>query len=860
MTNISFSARESQIVSEISKVVHEDPAFAQWNVDSPVNFKVFLHHPKKRLEIGLGSSYRTGTITFATEDVARRFLEVCGGTSARIQIGIGCRPIKFQPSKFRPKKHVLDELRRLPFRDPQTMAKREEKSSLLEGTDIRVSEIQFGWECRDDVFSVEYSRRVPCEIHFSRERREFEVSLPTANGLREIVVISFAQVQRISTTHSSSEVSVLFSLAYAPRFEISAVSPQLEQLLSTVRGLPPTRWRKMSLQDDIHRCFVAYISNAFRIIFELSQYDRFRRLWSLSEINLSILQTNYREETRTIFSPRVLRDIDAWLRQLKWPHSFHVDALLHNCVMDPGELLEMKPEIEDLVYEEEESYSTGFLRFFREQLRNLWFYEGSQSQESVKDCFERCRRTYNHKPLPLADDLFHSLHVYVTPTSLFLDGPYPEQTNRVIRKHRGNKDHFLRVTFVDEDHLKFRFNSNVDGRSFIDSRVGNILRNGLTVGGRRFEFLHYSQSALKGHAVWFILPFVDPLTKCKVDAKTIIEGLGTFANLPFDKSLIYCPARYAARISQAFTTTDSSISIDPGEIVIEDDIKSASGSCFTDGVGTVSRALADEMWKLLCSKKRRGFRSPDHPKPRAFQIRFRGSKGMISVDHTLRGRKLVLRPSMIKFEAAEKAIEIASVFNKPGKMFLNRPLIMLLEGLGVPGTIFLDLQRKAVERIMRATKTLEDTSTILDCYGLGQSFRFGSTMRHLAFLNRTCTPDDTFYRKCIRNIIFHILRDLKHRARIPVPGWTLVGVADVHSFLEEGQVFVCIEETRECRKYLEGPVCISRSPTIHPGDVQIAHAIGHPPPGSPFIEESLQNTIVFSSKGGSDGTKLQPFF
>ena len=102
----------------------------------------------------------------------------------------------------------------------------------------------------------------------------------------------------------------------------------------------------------------------------------------------------------------------------------------------------------------------------------------------------------------------------------------------------------------------------------------------------------------------------------------------------------------------------------------------------------------------------------------------------------------------------------------------------------------------------------------------------------------------------IANERYLLFRDLKHRARIPVPGWTLVGVADIHSYLNEGEVFVCIEDEGK-RQFLEGPICVSRSPTIHPGDVQIATAIGPPKPGSPFEIEPLQNTIVFSIQGKS---------
>lgn len=60
---------------------------------------------------------------------------------------------------------------------------------------------------------------------------------------------------------------------------------------------------------------------------------------------------------------------------------------------------------------------------------------------------------------------------------------------------------------------------------------------------------------------------------------------------------------------------------------------------------------------------------------------------------------------------------------------------------------------------------------------------------------------------------------------------------------------VCIKDQYTGPSYLEGPVLITRSPAIHPGDVQLVTAVGRPPPGSPFEYEELPNCVVFSCKG-----------
>jgi hypothetical protein len=88
--------------------------------------------------------------------------------------------------------------------------------------------------------------------------------------------------------------------------------------------------------------------------------------------------------------------------------------------------------------------------------------------------------------------------------------------------------------------------------------------------------------------------------------------------------------------------------------------------CFTDGVGTISRELAQAIWKELQAKTRRGKRIKTYP--RALQVRFMGSKGMLSVDHKLSGRAICIRQSMIKFDAPNSLdVEIARAFDKPGR-------------------------------------------------------------------------------------------------------------------------------------------------------------------------------------------------
>jgi RNA-dependent RNA polymerase len=190
------------------------------------------------------------------------------------------------------------------------------------------------------------------------------------------------------------------------------------------------------------------------------------------------------------------------------------------------------------------------------------------------------------------------------------------------------------------------------------------LRRGFELGGREFEFLAYSTSALREHSVWFVSPFRDPI-KGYVTAERIRSSLGDFSEL------LRTPSKYAARIALAFTATDRSIKILPDQWSEQDDL-----GPHTDGVGTISPQLADMIWDKLCGGHYvRGHRV----KPSAYQFRFLGYKGVVVVDHMLEGIQMRLRKSQRKFTSDEEPyFEVAQSFGKPNKVYLNRFVVVSL--------------------------------------------------------------------------------------------------------------------------------------------------------------------------------------
>ncbi|KAI4158772.1 MAG: hypothetical protein LQ342_007167 [Letrouitia transgressa] len=282
----------------------------------------------------------------------------------------------------------------------------------------------------------------------------------------------------------------------------------------------------------------------------------------------------------------------------------------------------------------------------------------------------------------------------------------------------------------------------------------------------------------------------------------VIKDLGDF-------SAIRSPAKCAARIGQAFSQTFSSVALSRSAIREIPDVK-RNNRVFSDGVG---------------------------------------AKGMISLDSRLHGEALCLRRSMIKFEAPNSIdIEICGAGFKPLPLYLNRPLIKILEDLGVPDWSFVYLQAEAVEQLRITTLNPVNAANFLQRNLIGKAARLSWLIRKLSYIGMSF-QDDHFLRSVLELAVLIQLKELKYRSRIYVEnGMTVYGIMDETDFLEEGQIY-CSVQNDKSGMVLTGRVVITRNPALHPGDVQCVDAVDAPK-GSPLRD--VHNCVVFSSKGKRD--------
>ena len=84
------------------------------------------------------------------------------------------------------------------------------------------------------------------------------------------------------------------------------------------------------------------------------------------------------------------------------------------------------------------------------------------------------------------------------------------------------------------------------------------------------------------------------------------------------------------------------------------------------------------------------------------QIRYKGAKGVLLLNENLKGKTIVLRKSMIKYEcthpAAKKYLDILN-WDKYYSGYLNRQIIILLKSLNISDEVFLDFQKRYIKRL-----------------------------------------------------------------------------------------------------------------------------------------------------------------
>ena len=220
---------------------------------------------------------------------------------------------------------------------------------------------------------------------------------------------------------------------------------------------------------------------------------------------------------------------------------------------------------------------------------------------------------------------------------------------------------------------------------------------------------------------------------------------------------------------------------------------------------------------------------------------------MVSLDPRLHGDVLQVRPSQEKFPAPDLSkLGICGVAKRALPFYLNRQLVTVLGDLGVETEAFCSLQATAIRSLRMITESPINAAGFLERNDVGVATNLPFLFERLYYMGISVF-DDRFLWSIIELSVLTNLRELKYRGRIPIEnGVTLFGILDETDTLDEGEVYV---SAMSKEAPITGPVAVTRSPALHPGDIQVAMAVSGDK-AAPF--QHLYNCIVFSQRGSRD--------
>ncbi|XP_027360341.1 RNA-dependent RNA polymerase 1 isoform X2 [Abrus precatorius] len=479
---------------------------------------------------------------------------------------------------------------------------------------------------------------------------------------------------------------------------------------------------------------------------------------------------------------------------------------------------------------------------FIEHILEKMYYSKEFCYEPTKWLTDQYRRYLTSKNRPrspvisLDTGLVYVRRVLITPCKVYFCGPEINVSNRVLRHFSEHIDNFLRVSFVDEE-LDKLYSTDLSQRALekkteIYTRILSILRNGIVIGDKRFEFLAFSSSQLRENSLWMFAS-----TKSGCTAAYIREWMGDFRQ-------IRNVAKYAARLGQSFGSSTETLSVHRDEIEIIPDvtvIHCGIEHVFSDGIGKISLEFAQRVAKKC------GYNST----PSAFQIRYGGYKGVVAVDPTS-SVKLSLRKSMHKYDSDNNKLDVLAC-SKFQSCYLNRQLITLLSTLGVKDCVFEEKQREAVDQLNTILTDSLKAQEVLDLMSSGEITNILKEMLICGYKPNV----EPFLSMMLQTFRASKLLELRLKTRIFIPdGRAMMGCLDETRTLEYGQVFVHFSNKRlgslsdnsfsyglQETRVITGNVVVAKNPCLHPGDVRVLRAVDVP------ALYHMVDCVVFPQKG-----------
>ncbi|EFO85404.1 hypothetical protein CRE_23681 [Caenorhabditis remanei] len=476
--------------------------------------------------------------------------------------------------------------------------------------------------------------------------------------------------------------------------------------------------------------------------------------------------------------------------------------------------------------------------------------------------------------------------VILTPTRIIFLAPETIMANRAINGADHDGTRIIRATFRDDNFQKMRYNQL---RDLLEERTLNHLRDGFVIYGRGFSYLASSNSQMRDGGAYFMerwnktqlaeykeryprIRFPDPSFKPKIiDYRKKLGKFSKTGSIP----------KAMARLGQCFTQARRCDGVEiclQDYTMIVDAVGGAGQYKFTDGVGCISARLAAKICQSISIKCL----------PSAYQIRFRGLKGMLAIEPSIdeiadyflniyrKGFmikesiesadlepytfKCLFRGSQLKFHSSRGKVEEWPIemvkWSSPTPVTLNKPFINILDQVSAMQS--LKCHKRVTARIeeLLSMEMVNYSKWIVNeeqcrnrLEGMPRRVHFATLERKYGFV----LSAEPFFRSIVKAAIDSSMSRLLRKLQIPIPshlGRSVFGVVDETGQLQYGQVFVRYTENVDNKSPLKdfgttltGKVLVTKFPSLCEGDVRMYEAVDIPE------LYHLKDVIVFPQTG-----------
>ena len=209
-------------------------------------------------------------------------------------------------------------------------------------------------------------------------------------------------------------------------------------------------------------------------------------------------QISYCQQLRVFLN--ILKD-----EELPYILNFQLQMLVYNGELSPTKVIQLLPYARDLYARKDEEVARSVFQLLQDKLSypNPNVEKSEVEIECLIDILDElensklltheleARPKYAHEN----QTLIH--RATVSPTGIYLSGPFLETKNRVLRRFSSYADYFLRVEFSEEDGDLVMYDSTADLEDIFEGQFKRVLNEGIIIADREFQFLGFSHSSLR---------------------------------------------------------------------------------------------------------------------------------------------------------------------------------------------------------------------------------------------------------------------------------------------------------------------------------------------------------------------------